>query len=78
MARGEITIDERYCKGCGYCTQFCARGCIVIPEDKFTSQGYMLPVFAEPDKCNGCGVCGWMCPHFAIEVYRYVEDKAAA
>ena len=76
MARGEITIDEKQCKGCGYCTKFCARGCIVIPGDRFTPQGYLLPVFAEPDKCNACGVCGWMCPDLAIEVYKYVKEEA--
>ena len=75
MAKGEITIDEEYCQGCGYCVKFCTRGCIVQPGDRFTPQGYVLAVFAEPDKCNGCGVCGWMCPAFAIEVYKYVEDE---
>jgi len=74
MAKGEITIDEKLCKGCGYCTEFCNRGCIIIPGDKFTPQGYLLPVFVEPDTCNACGVCGWMCPDFAIEVYKYVGD----
>ena len=76
MAKGEITIDEKLCKGCGYCTKFCTRGCIVIPGDKYTPQGYMLPVFVETDKCNACGVCGWMCPDLAIEVYKYVETEA--
>lgn len=78
MARGEITIDEAHCRGCGYCEHFCSRNCITIPGDKFTPQGYLLPIFANPEKCNACGVCGWMCPHFAIEVYRYVEPKEAA
>jgi 2-oxoglutarate ferredoxin oxidoreductase subunit delta len=70
MAKGEIIIDERYCKGCGYCAYYCRRHCIVIPGDRFTPQGYLLPVFARPEKCNACGVCGWLCPHFALEVYR--------
>jgi 2-oxoglutarate ferredoxin oxidoreductase subunit delta len=73
MARGEITIDEKLCKGCGYCTQFCTRGCIAIHGDKFNTKGYLLPVFVEVDKCNACGVCGWMCPEYAIEVFKFVE-----
>ena len=47
-----------------------------IPGDRVTHKGYLLPVFAQPDKCNACGICAWMCPRFAIEVYRYVETAA--
>jgi len=73
MAKGEIIIFEQFCKGCGYCVKFCARGCIIQAGDKFSPQGYLLPTFAVPEKCNACGVCAWMCPEHAIEVYKYVE-----
>ena len=43
MAKGEIVIDEATCKGCSYCARFCSRGCIVIPGDRFTPKGYLLP-----------------------------------
>lgn len=76
MPRGEIAIDERYCKGCGLCAHFCARDCIVVPGDRFTPQGYLLPLFSHPERCNACGICGWLCPHFAIEVYKFVEKAA--
>jgi len=75
-ARGEIEINERYCLGCGYCAHFCNRGCIEIPGDKFTPQGYLLPVFVNTEKCTGCAMCSWMCPQFAIDVYKYAEDEA--
>lgn len=78
MAKGEIVIDENSCLGCGYCTKFCSRECITIPGDKFTPQGYLLAVFTDPENCNACGVCGWMCPHFAIEVYKYIESTTPA
>ena len=71
MAKGEIQIDESLCKGCGYCALFCARGCLVIAEDRLTTLGYELPVFAQPERCNACGVCAWMCPEYAIDVYKY-------
>jgi len=71
--RGEIEINERLCKGCGYCVKFCPQGCIETPGDKFTSQGQLLPSFVEKDKCTACGICGWMCPDGAIEVYKLVE-----
>lgn len=77
MARGEIVIDEKYCKGCALCVKFCARDCIEIPGDKFSPEGYLLAVFGHPEKCNACGICGWMCPGFAIKVYRFVEASQA-
>ncbi len=73
MDRGEIVIQEGLCRGCGLCAVFCARGCIVIPQDKVSFKGYPIPIFVEQERCNACGVCGWMCPEYAIEVYKYVE-----
>ncbi|MBI4289601.1 MAG: ferredoxin family protein [Chloroflexi bacterium] len=78
MARGEIVINESFCRGCGLCEHFCNQGCIEILGDRFTPQGYMLPLFAHPEKCNACGICGRLCPHFSIEVYRLVEKKTPA
>ena len=77
MAKGEIVISDALCLGCGYCVEFCPKGCNVIAGDRFSPQGTMVPTFAEPEKCTACGICGWMCPHFAIEVYKYVEAEAA-
>ena len=76
MAKGEIVIDENRCKGCSYCIHFCNLNCIVMPGDIFTPKGYSLPVFINTDECTGCGICGWMCPDQAIEVYRYVEAES--
>lgn len=70
MARGEITISRAMCLGCGYCAKFCNRGCIAWPGSEFTAEGYQLPAFVDRERCTACGLCGWMCPHFAIEVYR--------
>ena len=78
MAKGEITITESLCKGCGYCVHFCNRGCLTLSKEKFTSLGMALPVFSDPEKCNACSICAWMCPDFAIEVYKFVETKAGA
>lgn len=70
MAKGRIAIDETYCKGCGYCAEFCPKGCIEMESDRFNSQGYMMPLFKHPEKCTACGVCVWMCPSMNIEVYK--------
>ena len=76
MAKGEIVINEKLCKGCGLCIEFCSRGCIAFAEGKLSAMGLPLASFAVPEKCNACGICGWMCPDFAIEVYKYVEAPA--
>ena len=70
MAKGEIVIEEAVCKGCGYCVEFCSRDCLIIG-DTFNTQGYTVAQFTNPENCNACQVCAWMCPDSAIEVYEY-------
>ena len=72
MAKGEINIKEDFCLGCAYCATFCPQGCIIMSDDKFTALGAKLPVFTNPEDCNACMICGKMCPHYAIEVYKLV------
>lgn len=76
MPKGEIVISETLCKGCELCVAFCSRGAITMPEGKLTNRGTVLAELTYPEKCNACGVCGWMCPDFAIDVYKYVEEAA--
>ena len=76
MAKGEIVIKEEFCLGCGYRAKFCARGCIVMSEDKVTPEGYFLPTFTDPERCTACGICSWMCPNFVIDVYKYVQEAS--
>ena len=72
-AKGEIVINEDLCKGCGFCEEFCKRGCISLG-DKLSSKGYIVAQCIEKDKtCNACQVCAWMCPEFAIDVYKYEQ-----
>ncbi len=76
MPKGEVVIDERMCKGCGLCIEFCSRGVIAESKDKLTVLGMPVAEVMHPEKCNACGVCAWMCPDFAIDVYKYVEEAA--
>jgi len=73
MAKGEIIIDDKLCKGCGLCAEFCSRNCITLPQDRLSARGLTIAVFSQPEECNGCGVCGWMCPDYAIEVFKYTK-----
>lgn len=74
MRNGIIDIDNKVCKGCGLCTKYCVRGCIVMGKE-FGPSGYLSPEFT-PGKCTACGICARMCPDYAIEVYDTGEgDK---
>jgi len=71
--RGEIVISEQFCKGCGYCVEFCPKDCLIIG-DRFNTEGYQLPTFLDEEKCTACAICGKMCPESAIEVYKYISS----
>lgn len=75
MATGEIVIDEGLCRGCGYCMKFCPKECIVISSDNIGPQGFTLPTVFKPEECIACCFCSWLCPHSAIEVYKFVEEE---
>lgn len=38
--------------------------------DDLNIRGVHYLVFADPEKCNGCGICAMMCPDVCIEVYK--------
>jgi NAD-dependent dihydropyrimidine dehydrogenase PreA subunit len=76
VAKGEIEIDGTRCQACGFCVDFCKFECITIPQDRLGPKGFPVAVFSAPDKCNACGICGWMCPDFGVRVYKYVEREA--
>lgn len=65
----EVIIDEKRCRGCGYCVEFCPRECLEITKDEINPMGYAIPVLTKPEQCNTCGLCARMCPHWAVEVY---------
>jgi len=70
MERGEVIINNDFCMGCGYCVEFFQKGSLKMADDNFSSQGLPIVEFNDPESCSACGRCVWMCPHFAIEVYK--------
>jgi 2-oxoglutarate ferredoxin oxidoreductase subunit delta len=75
MARGSVSIVVERCKACGFCVEFCPSKVLALASS-FNSKGYHPPETVNPDKCNGCDLCGMYCPDFAIHGYR--TDKPAA
>ena len=73
LGKGRININEGLCLGCGYCVHFCSQKCLAITGDKVSPQGHLLASMTSPENCTACGICGWMCPHLAIDVYKYVK-----
>ena len=63
--RGRVYINSEFCKGCGYCIEFCPTGVLEF-SDEFNSKGYHPPRAAKPEACVGCNTCGIYCPDFAI------------
>lgn len=55
-----VSINVRWCKGCGICVAFCPKKALSIEGEKAR--------FAAPDKCIACGMCELYCPDLAITV----------
>jgi 2-oxoglutarate ferredoxin oxidoreductase subunit delta len=62
---GDIFVDQRRCKGCGFCIAFCPPHVLAFSAD-FNPQGYHFPLLVDRDRCSGCNLCGLYCPDFAI------------
>lgn len=65
----KVIIDKERCKTCELCVTFCNRKCLAVGEE-MNSSGYFAVCVVAADQCNGCGLCGEMCPDTAIEVYK--------
>ena len=65
-------ILDDWCKGCGFCVEFCPKKVLVL-SDRFNSKGFHPPEAVKPDDCTGCHICQMICPEFAIFV-EFLED----
>ncbi|RLF14456.1 MAG: 2-ketoglutarate ferredoxin oxidoreductase subunit delta [Thermoprotei archaeon] len=60
MAR--ITIDDRLCKRCGICVEFCPSKALQPPEVEGE------PPKTVDERCLKCRLCELLCPDFAIAI----------
>lgn len=68
-----ITVNEKLCKGCNLCTEFCTRQ-VYQQSGKLNKKGVHVPVPVNQEKCTKCGICTLMCPDQAIKVDEKDED----
>jgi len=56
-----IQINDRWCKRCGICIEFC-------PGKVFAQDSPQFPVVADLQACTVCRLCELRCPDYAISV----------
>ncbi len=57
-----IEIDDKLCKGCDICVEFCPKVCLKM-------EGNVVRVI-DADLCNACMLCELRCPDFAIKIIK--------
>jgi len=67
----KITIINDFCKGCGFCIEYCPKNVYELSSE-LNKKGYQLPRVAHLEDCSECGLCDLYCPDFAI-----ILDKSA-
>jgi len=66
--KSKIFINKEFCKGCGFCVEFCKKGVLVL-SNSYCDSGYHFPEVIK-NNCVGCYTCEIVCPDFAIKVEK--------
>ncbi|ADP76840.1 2-oxoglutarate ferredoxin oxidoreductase, delta subunit [Methanothermus fervidus DSM 2088] len=64
-----IAINEKLCKGCGICIEFCPRNVFEMSKE-INEKGVHVPLPKSPERCTKCNICVLMCPDQAISVNK--------
>lgn len=71
--KGKIKINEKYCKGCGFCVEVCPKGALE-QNAKTNEKGYIVPEIINEDECIFCKNCEFICPEMAISIIKGEEE----
>ena len=74
MAKGRVTFDEKYCKGCELCVPVCPVKITALDLGRLNENGYHPAYVTDQDKCIACQNCAIMCPDSVITVERLEEQ----
>ncbi len=75
-AHGTVTVNRNWCKGCGYCVQWCPTDVLVMSKS-YNAKGYHPPEVKPDmvDQCRNCKFCELICPEFAIFVTENKDEE---
>lgn len=73
MSDEKPKLIESYCKGCGYCIEFCPKD-VFEESDELNERGVKIPKIREEVECIRCGLCTVLCPEMAI-FFEEEEDE---
>ena len=72
-----IVINFERCKSCCLCIAACPKH-LIEEGAELNSSGYYAARPTSADGCTACALCATVCPDVAIEVWKDVDEPAAA
>lgn len=72
-AYGNVQINKNWCKGCGFCVQYCPTNALEMSQG-YNAKGYHPPQVTDAENCRDCKFCEMVCPEFAIFVTSKKEE----
>lgn len=66
----KVNFDEKRCKGCGLCTNFCPVKIVHLSETAINEKGYNIAYVSQEEKCVGCTNCATICPDSVITISK--------
>jgi len=75
--RGTVHIKNDWCKGCGFCVQYCPVDVLALSKE-FNKKGYHPPFAKNQEDCTDCRFCELICREFAIYVTTKEDEEQHA